>query len=54
MSERLVRLKEVIDKYINMERLPFMVGVIYMYFDGWINDNPLEVTIFEPLSENVE
>lgn len=41
MKKRLVRLKKVIEK------LPCSIGVIQMYFDGWIENKPVKITVIE-------
>ena len=39
MKDRLIRLTQVIEECMNMERLPCTIGVIRMYFDGWIENS---------------
>jgi hypothetical protein len=48
MKKRLLRLKKVIEKYIIMEKLPCTIGFIQMYFDGWIENKSVEITVIEP------
>ena len=42
MKKKLFRLKKVIEKYMNTERLECTIGVIQLYFDGWIENTPVE------------
>jgi hypothetical protein len=48
MKKRLLRLKKVIEKYINTESLPCTIGIIKMYFDGWTENEQVEITVIEP------
>jgi hypothetical protein len=45
MKKRLIRLKKVID--INMEMLECTIGIIQLYFDGWIENRPVEIIVIE-------
>ena len=47
MRKRLIRLSQVIRKYKMLERLPCAVGAIQMYFDGWIENKSVEISIIE-------
>jgi hypothetical protein len=47
MKKRLMRLKMVVEKYMNMETLEFTIGVIQLYFDGWIENNPTGITVIK-------
>ena len=47
MKKRLIRLKKVLEKYMRMERLECTIGIIQLYFDGWIENRPVEITILE-------
>jgi EsV-1-7 cysteine-rich motif len=47
MKKRLVRLKQVLEKYMNMEKLGCTIGIIQLYFDGWVENTPTGITIIE-------
>jgi len=47
MKKRLVRLKKVIEKCMRMERLECTIGVIQMYYDGWVENKPVKITVIE-------
>jgi hypothetical protein len=47
MKMRLVKLKQVIDTYMNMETLPYTICALYMYYDGWSEQTPPRVYVIE-------
>jgi EsV-1-7 cysteine-rich motif len=49
-KKRLIRLKQVIDFYMKMERLQCAIGIIQLYFDGWIENMPVNITTLEELN----
>jgi EsV-1-7 cysteine-rich motif len=46
-NKRLLRLKQVIEKYMNAETIGCTIGIIQLYYDGWVEDEPVDITILE-------
>jgi EsV-1-7 cysteine-rich motif len=52
--KRLERLKDVIREYDSMEKLPYAIGVIQMYYDGWLENERTSVTVIQELEGDNE
>jgi EsV-1-7 cysteine-rich motif len=46
-NKRLIRLNQEINEFIILEKLPYTVGMIQMYYDGWSENRPVEITVIE-------
>jgi hypothetical protein len=45
--KRHLRLKKTIAKYMNSEEIESTVGIIHLYFDGWTDNEPVNISILE-------